>query len=815
MRILLKKTWKENGTQQHQKAYRTIAKQKAQIRRYENKIRAPQRKVQRLQRKSGRTDTGMFIASPATKARRLVGAGDKIKICKELTFNFGLQNDIRTKLSDNAKQHRSNLAMHSAVVGPILRRYRFMRMASEELALRKRTVTRAMHPKDKNILSYTRKKRNSQNSTEDEVIKFFLQDENSTPAAGKKETLTKDKVKVQRRYLMDTLGNLYSKFRKENPRVPVSYVSFTRWRPFFVVPPFVVCDNHNELCMQRKCTVCKDNLQNMYSSGSESLAKRHSTDVISYDEWGNKTDVRKTIKGEITVNQMTKVNKSDTIANVCKVFEEDLQKLMAHEFRIHQQFAAIRSIKNKLAENECVLQIDFSENYATKAHTEIQSMHFGGNRKQISIHTCHATFAKEITKCCATLSEDCRHSAAAVWAHLTHVIKDLVGCGVDTLHVVSDGPTTQYRNKTNFQLMATYAIRKLGIQRSTWSLLEAGHGKGPADGIGAAIKGMTDRLVASGTDILSCRDMLNVLRPRKTVKLFDVSSDDIDKIGKIMENIKPMNAIKGTMSIHQLIVPSYNVLYHRKLSCFCGGSSSTTPCECHQPVQADLPFCSMTAPESHSNKSTSTASATRSLSSTIEQIEASLSATQVALFQRRLREGYDVEIQDLSELQPEEQAENLCWKTWRAAKLNEAAATHSSQSHSSVSTDWDESPSENDEIDGDLWVPREKRNQESIDEGKFYAVFFLQRRNKTVHVGSPVRTSSSNEIEMKFLEKKLRRCDWPKRPDICTIERKCILQELKFDGPLPYLLDAALVKKLNNKAEGSAVIEFDFENFVL
>ena len=139
----------------------------------------------------------------------------------------------------------------------------------------------------------------------------------------------------------------------------------------------------NSICKEN--AVCKDNLQNMYSSSSESLAKKHLTDAISYDEWRNKTDVRKTNKGETTVMQMTLLRMcARVLRKICKIFAsriKDSPPICRHSF-----------IKNKVAENECVLQIGFRKNYTTKSHTEIQSMHFGGNREQISIHTCYATF---------------------------------------------------------------------------------------------------------------------------------------------------------------------------------------------------------------------------------------------------------------------------------------------------------------------------------------------------------------------------------------------------------------------------------------
>ena len=167
-----------------------------------------------------------------------------------------------------------------------------------------------------------------------------------------------------------------------------------------------------------------------------------------------------------------------------------------------------KNIKKKMTTNECVLQVDFSKNYACKAATEIQAMHFGGSRRQVTIHTRHATLVDSTgnpyTKCYCTLSEDCRHTPASIWAHLDPILEDLTKKGVGTVHFVSDGPTAQYRNKTNFHLMATGPFYRHMMKHVTWILLEASHGKGPANGIRAAVKSAADRLVANGTDVLSC-----------------------------------------------------------------------------------------------------------------------------------------------------------------------------------------------------------------------------------------------------------------------------------------------------------------------
>lgn len=80
------------------------------------------------------------------------------------------------------------------------------------------------------------------------VTCFLQEDVNSTLAPGKKDTITVNKIKKQKRYMNDILQNLYMKFTKEHTDVQLSYVSFSRLRPFWVV---------QKTAEQRDTSLCK------------------------------------------------------------------------------------------------------------------------------------------------------------------------------------------------------------------------------------------------------------------------------------------------------------------------------------------------------------------------------------------------------------------------------------------------------------------------------------------------------------------------------------------------------------------------------
>ena len=58
------------------------------------------------------------------------------------------------------------------------------------------------------------------------------------------------------------------------------------------------------------------------------------------------------------------------------------------------------------------------------------------------------------------------------------------------IHYWTDSPTSQYRNKTMFDMVARH--QQIYGMKASWHFFEAGHGKGACDGIG----GVVNRTVA-------------------------------------------------------------------------------------------------------------------------------------------------------------------------------------------------------------------------------------------------------------------------------------------------------------------------------
>ncbi|XP_045774208.1 uncharacterized protein LOC123873410 [Maniola jurtina] len=441
-----------------------------------------------------------------------------------------------------------------------------------------------------------------------EIKNFYDRDDNSRATAGKKEYRTKNKIKRQIRYLLELIKKLHQKYVAEGGKASLS--TFKKYRPFYVLKPKIsdrdtcacvkhsnmafmvkklkqltilesddlseitskfVCDITSNTCMYGLCESCKDKViitEDQINLNEEIvwpvwMLKKH-----EYCEEGHKK----------TTKKMVKTVREGTIQDLINAFHSDMKNFLIHSYNISHQYKSYKFCIANLKDNETVIHIDFSENYTCKLHTEIQALHFGASKVQITLHT-GVLYIKDHdrpTSFCS-ISPANVHSPEAIWAHLTPILQYLkiTYPQVDTLHFFSDGPTSQYRNKKNFYLFSQ--IETYGFEHATWSFFEAAHGKGAADGIGGAVKRTLDSKVAHGEDIPDAKTAYEVLSEKGLIKMFYIPPEDIKVLQEeLIENLKPL---PNTLKIHQVIFKDKNAVNFRNLSCFCKNMSGK--CDCY------------------------------------------------------------------------------------------------------------------------------------------------------------------------------------------------------------------------------------------
>lgn len=238
----------------------------------------------------------------------------------------------------------------------------------------------------------------------------------------------------------------------------------------------------------------------------------------------------------------------------------------------------MKKLTQSLQSNELGLLIDFSENYSCKYETEVQSVHFGASRVQCTLHT-GMVYSSNFSQGFVTLSKSLRHDPSAIIIHIKKILDVYLATNpeIKKLHIMSDGPTTQYRTKKMFYLITQYLPQcYTQLEDITYNFSEAGHGKSSADGIGGYIKKLADDQVKYGTDVSNFDSLLAILRDRvKSVYIDCVTEEEILHIDAILpNNFKPF---VGTMKVHQY---TWNKLQHNcilfnSLSCFdCSNQNS-------------------------------------------------------------------------------------------------------------------------------------------------------------------------------------------------------------------------------------------------
>ena len=537
--------------------------------------------------------------TPRKSARRLMASPRKN--ARALIYHCSLLGDLRARLKHMRGADR-RVAVSVFCAAKLLKKHRLMSAVRRDIGLRPRG--QQVNNKNKKL---KRSRFAAAHSKRNVVQAFFEQDDVSRSTSGKKETVTKNKVKKQKRFLLQPVCELYKRFCAIHPDIKMSQSAFALLKPFWVKKPriqdrdtclcklhentrlmheklrqiklipscsvedvvrHIVCNREvtNRLCMTNACTRCKN--RSFPFMTTHSLAD----EPVSWYQWqsvridvDDKKQVRKTVK-QIVRGSVNSLKTS---------YVDAVKLLKPHMFTISNQYSVVTDKKQQLTDKEVIIHIDFSENWTVKSVSEVQSAHFGSSLRQITLHTGVAYFSHDRHMPFCSLSDSTDHGPAAIWSHLIPVLINIRENydDIEILHVVSDGPTTQYRNRKNFYL-CTVIPPLFDFRFTWWNFSEASHGKGPADGVGAAIKRLADRCVLSGEHITDASSLKCALERLTHVKLFLINnfvtlSDD--------ENIPPF---PGTMEIHQLLAEPTGRVSYRRFSCYC---SATRMCACIKP----------------------------------------------------------------------------------------------------------------------------------------------------------------------------------------------------------------------------------------
>jgi hypothetical protein len=432
--------------------------------------------------------------TPRTKARKLLKDSPSVsaKVRKTLNFHHTVIAQIRSRYKDTSTQ-RSRQFLARCVTGKILKKYRFNNTLKSALGMSANRVYNTSNKAQCSTL-YIRKPSISCSSCMQETIKmFYICEDNSRMTTCAKQTVTKGKMKKQKQLLNDTMKNLHLKYVAKNVSEKVSYPVFCRLRPFGVKAPTasdrdtcqcrnhenthfmakklkslkviktsnieelvcdITCSTESLACMYRECTGCREKcITSMDVTPTDSLQ-------VEWFAWKTVKEKRLIVHGkgkaeEKEVKITKKSSQQGSLAELIEEFNAQLKCFCKHLYNIRHQYQTYKHIKQTMGSNECLVHVDFAENYVGKATGEIQATHFGASKHQITLHTGVYYFGGEdLPHTFCSVSDSLQHGPAAIWTHLKPVLDEIqmTNPKIDTLHFFSDGPTTQYRQKGFFFL---------------------------------------------------------------------------------------------------------------------------------------------------------------------------------------------------------------------------------------------------------------------------------------------------------------------------------------------------------------------------
>ena len=403
------------------------------------------------------------------------------------------------------------------------------------------------------------------------VNDFYLDEKISRQMPGRKDTISVKqpsgtRVKLRKHLLSYTTSDAYEIFKTEHPEIKIGLSKFKELRPANCIPTsrhdqivcackycenaeltlsalrlagvcsidmpstihqllkLTTCDMENEQCVKRECSSCSVDVINGLVTQS-----KDSVDVYQWREGDNGY-----------LNKLCDMMSSEAATDLLK---SQLSSLSLHMYTSNKQHEAIRKLKANLKDGEILIHEDFSENFACKQNTEIQSAYY--NTIGVTVFTVMIYFKQNGDlqhRCCVVVSDNMEHSKDSVYAFNKEIIqyaRSEIGL-VNHIHFVSDGAASQFKNRFTVQNLK-HSQTDFGVS-ADWSYFETSHGKGAVDGVGGTIKQQVLLAVYRGQAVVNSAQTFADTAKRlteksaKPIKVIYVSSEEITQSSKLCQD---------------------------------------------------------------------------------------------------------------------------------------------------------------------------------------------------------------------------------------------------------------------------------------
>ena len=174
---------------------------------------------------------------------------------------------------------------------------------------------------------------------------------------------------------------------------------------------FCVCDENNENCMLHHCDDCP-NKSNVENYMKELLSIKFSeNDVIKYKQW-------------VSTDRNQLEDKEEFADYFIILLSDILYKLTEHQFIPKNQSQYLEGLKASLKPNECMINLDFAENFSFVVQGPAEAFHW--NSAQATIHpfvACHKSNNGDLShRVFACISDHMTHYTVEVYVFVEKLI---------------------------------------------------------------------------------------------------------------------------------------------------------------------------------------------------------------------------------------------------------------------------------------------------------------------------------------------------------------------------------------------------------
>lgn len=379
-----------------QRVSRTLARTYRRIETLEDHNEELKRKLKNVQRRLQRYEAKKAANTPRSKVDRLLKtSGIKPKqvpcIRKQLIYGKCLSEEIKKAKATQEKSSDKLQIVHRVASGRVIKKYRLKSTLESMTSLNRR---RSISSKSVSTVKRSRLLEHRSNVTR-QVVQFLQRDDNSRMLPAKNAAVKTGKDMTQKRVLNDYMYNLHVKFLAEST-ITISRAAFYRCRPKYISlvnfasRSVCLCSRHQNFCFLLRSlktlsiTACTnpDKFVEMYKDSPTLLRELldkipANNSNVKFQQWrrvklNNGKERQRVVEVEMS--------RTDFIEMMITAFEE----FAAHVKRVKDQYAAVKDMKDKLPDNQVLIQMDFSENYTCNTLEEIQSAYW--NASMVTLH---------------------------------------------------------------------------------------------------------------------------------------------------------------------------------------------------------------------------------------------------------------------------------------------------------------------------------------------------------------------------------------------------------------------------------------------